>query len=354
MYRKWIAVLLLIITAALAAAGPAGADMLLPTPEPKQDSQNTQMELPPAPETDAAVKPLPSLSAFLQTAGEKKEDFLSLEQYHADAILYPTSVIGNAIGDYLTACAESGYTWVMSEDFSNAFSYKITGGGYTAYLIPSYGDGILLLAEKSMPVEQEQEMSSGTPEPRKMLLKVNGNQYMLDEEDMLLTVQELAGKAFRTNIAHGAQLQALNVSDFRSEYGTTAGRGLTFGSKSHRFARVYLSIPANRTGNTFTVTRDSNPDNISFIMTESGGDSPVDIECFTKDSVKRGSSYIPNWDPAVKYNVKKGLDSSADYLTVTVLYDQTETDGRHHCQAVFEGSLCGGTLKVSGTLYSYK
>ena len=356
MHRKWTALLLvsmMTVLTALAGMGYAGAEMLLPTPEPKEDSQSLQMELPTVSVSEIRVMPLPSLSAFLQVTGEKKEDFLQSDQYQADAVLYPTSVIGNAIGDYLTVCAESGYSWTMSEDFSNAFAYKITGGGYTAYLIPSYGDSILLLTEKGMPVEQEQEMSAGALEARRMMLKVNGSQYMLDEKDILLTVDGLLEKSFISNAAYRIILSESDFSSPVSDYGTTAGRGLTFESRSHQMARVYLSIPANRTGSTFTVTRDSNPDNISFIMTEASGDTPVDIECFTKDSVRMGL-YRLNWDPAALYNVRKGLDSEEDYLTVSILYDQTEPDGKQQCKAVFEGSLCGGTLQISGTVNSYK
>lgn len=332
-----------LIFALLAAFMCAGAEgFFVPTPVPQAT---------PTPAPSGIVIPttnpigsdkLPNPSDYILSVGSKtQEAFVTFGDTVMDAQFFPVYNTGNAISKYLTACAERGYKWEVSNDITNFMSsYKIYGYGYTAYLIPQYENQILLLTQQGMQVDP---INPG-PDPyekNKLLMNVNGAIFQTN----------LIKQVFAYPYTVVGEKFILQDSFF--EGNAFKGKSLVFYSENAPYQLVLLHIPDfARTGIEYVMTRDDFG-GITFGLVEN---LKFKLDEETLKYLYRGGKEIESKDAVViagennhRISINSGLKSEDDYLKLQLVYmEGDQYMGR------FEGVFNKGETVVSGTFWVEK
>ena len=300
--------------------------MVLPTPEPEPDPEELI---------------LPSPSYSFNMAGEIRENYMSDGTYTADARIYSTSAPGNALNDYLSKCEEAGFEWAYTDtDFPGYNAYRISGGGYRAYLVINYGNKTLLLTEKGLPVQPEQK----GPEPfelNKLLLTVNGNTYQMDfvpRHDLVISLGRYRIKD-RTSY-HSSYLthdndQSMNDIPF------------LFTSESSDYRLVAFSLPYKaETLKTYSITQNENANFLAFVLFSDDSRGVIGTEITSTPIVSLWrASRLP----------EIGLTSAQDNYQVKLTYYNPENkNNKKEYQGSFEGTFNDGKTVVTGTFWVEK
>lgn len=337
-----------LVFALLATFTFAGAEgLIVPTPVPEATptpvSEGTPTSSPmilPDP-TGSVSSDLPNPSDYFSTMGiETQEAFVTFGETVYDAQLFPITNVGNALSDFLKACIERGYKWDISDDISNYESYRIYGYGYTAYLIPRYGNKILLMFQQGMPVDPVKP----EPEPyekNKLMMNVNGVVFQTDLlKDVFAYPYTIVG-------------EKIILQDSFFENNAFKGKSLVFYRESAPYQLVLLNIPDfARTGNEYVMKKEDF-NSLTFGLVENLK-FKLDEEALTY--LYRGGQEIESKDAVVivgennrGVSINVGLNSADDYLKLQLVYmDENE------CKGHFEGSFNKGATKVSGTFWEAK
>ena len=325
-------VVLILLLAACANATAEGFFLPTPPPEANQEPEANSFTLPT--ENPVTSSELPNPSYYLHTEGEYIEHYVTFGGMVMNAQIFKINRAGDAISQYLTSCSNSGYKWDISNDISGYKSYRIYGYSYTAYLVPEYGDKVLLLTQEGMPV-QEMAPAPEAYEKNKLLMTVNGN-------------------VFQSSFIKDAYVYDNILSDLAVEYLdyykkqdlVMDGNSIVFFNASAPYQFIYLSIPKSaKTGIEYVQTKKSEVDLGFIMMDETGFTVSNDDEYHSDWYFDKKDTTACIWKSW--YNTfKVGLEGQDDYFMVELLYvNGNEYRGR------FEGLFNNGSDKVSGTFW---
>ena len=353
---------LLLALMSLAVLSCASASML-PTPPPVATPVPAPTTGTPIPVPDPEpAGPLPSLSNVLGFAGDRYDYYYTDESGIVfNALIYPTKNLNNAISAYLKSCEGRGYAWTVTDKFIGYTAYKISGGGYTAYFVPNYGENALILLQSGMQAEPE----IAPPEPYemdKLLLTVNGKSYQLDynpelrfttydREERHVIYKNNYNDPFPSNSIFPSDVVIINSYEYGWEGAALAGKCFVFTSDTAPFQCVGVTLPDDAfTARTYTMTKDKLND-LSFILYGMYPDQRLVNVCSYPDSASNTAlPTIPFYNPYIRAsatsapNTALGLNSGADYFAITQVYQ----DGQVY-QCKFEATFNNGELVISGT-----
>ena len=356
--KKTLIWLLLTVMALSCCGNALASGFVLPTPESATPT--------PAPEPDNGgrfdINPtqapkllvLPSPSYFFTVTPTFTESFFQTGELVYDAQIYPISDAGNTISEYLTACQEEGFVWDISDAFVGYVAYSITDGVHTAYMIPYYGDQLLLLTPQGMLV-QEAKAAPQAYEKDKLLLTVNGVACQLDFN------KDFALGYYNSRVYIPLDFQLINYGfNLVGTTGYFKGTNFIFSSTVTPYQLVIVTVPdnvrtavryhadiANLNGLSCVILKDASLNKIwegYFRATISSESTP--LARIISASEIRGE--IMN-SLEVSVTVKQGLDSDKDYFDITIIF----VNGNEY-KGTFEGVFNNGKDTVTGTFWVVK
>ena len=111
----------------------------------------------------------------------EKHQYIKKEQEYFDARFYETDRAGDPdlLNAYLERCAAAGFACEKAENFSKYNAYRISGGGFTAYLIADYQGQWVLLTQPGMALD----------------VVFQDDDFFVEEDEILLPPTEAAADA---------------------------------------------------------------------------------------------------------------------------------------------------------------